>query len=95
MELNGVAVKPAREVRTGDEVRVRIGPYVHVVVVREIGERRGSASVAATLYAETAESRAQREKHAWTLKHAAPVIEPGDGRPTKKDRRDLERLKGY
>ena len=94
VELNRTAVKPSREVKAGDEVRLRLGPYVHVLVVRGVSDRRGPAAVAATLYEETAESRAEREKHAWTLKHAAPVIVPGDGRPTKKDRRDLERLKG-
>ena len=95
VELNGVGVKPSRDVKPGDEVRLRLGPYVHVVVVRGVSDRRGPSAVAATLYEETADSRGAREKLAWTLKHAAPVIEPGEGRPTKKDRRDLEKLKGW
>ena len=94
VEVGGERVKPARLVRVGEEVRVRLGPYVHVVLVRAMGVRRGPASVAATLYEETAESKLERERHAWQLKHAAPVVDPGDGRPTKRDRRDLERARG-
>lgn len=95
VELNGAGVKPSRDVKPGDEVRLRLGPYVHVVIVRGVSDRRGPSTVAETLYEETAESRGAREKLAWTLRHAAPVIDPGDGRPTKKDRRDLDRLKGW
>jgi ribosome-associated heat shock protein Hsp15 len=94
VEVGGERVKPARLLRAGEEVRVRLGPYVHVVVVRGLSERRGPAAVARELYEETAASRAERERHAWQLKHAAPVMEPGEGRPTKKDRRDLDRMRG-
>jgi len=95
VEMHGDRVKPAHAVRVGDEVRVRLGPYMHVVIVRALSERRGPAAVAATLYEETADSKAEREKHAWTLKHAAPVMDPGEGRPTKKDRRALEKHRGW
>ncbi|MDA1080607.1 MAG: RNA-binding S4 domain-containing protein [Gemmatimonadetes bacterium] len=94
VEVGGERVKPARMVRVGEEVRVRLGPYVHIVHVRAMGEKRGPASVAATLYEETADSRAAREKHAWQLKHAAPVMDAGEGRPTKKDRRALDKQRG-
>ncbi|MFI5245310.1 MAG: RNA-binding S4 domain-containing protein [Gemmatimonadales bacterium] len=92
--VNGERVKPARDVKAGDSVRVRLGPYEHVVIVRALSDRRGPAAQAALLYEETAESRAAREKLHWQLKHAAPVIVPGEGRPTKKDRRDLNKWKG-
>jgi ribosome-associated heat shock protein Hsp15 len=94
VEVNGDRVKPAHDVKAGDEVRVRLGPYEHVLAVRTISDRRGPAAQAALLYEETAASLAQRERLRWQLRHAAPVIVPGEGRPTKKDRRDLERLKG-
>ncbi len=94
VEVGGEKVKPSRLLRVGEQVRVRLGPYVHVVTVRGMAEKRGSASIAATLYDETAESREARERHAWQLKHAAPIVEPGEGRPTKRDRRDLERARG-
>lgn len=91
--VNGERVKPARELKAGDAVRVRLGPYEHIVIVRALSDRRGPAAQAALLYEETAESRAAREKLHWQLKHAAPVIVPGEGRPTKKDRRDLNKFK--
>lgn len=91
--VNGERVKPARELKAGDTVRVRLGPYEHIVSVRALSDRRGPAAQAALLYQETDESREAREKLHWQLRHAAPVIVPGEGRPTKKDRRDLDRLK--
>jgi len=94
VEVNGERVKPARAVKVGELVSVRLGPYTHAVVVRGLSESRGPASVAATLYEETAESRAAREKLAWQLKFAAPVMDAGTGRPTKRDRRDMERMRG-
>ncbi len=93
--INGDRPKPAREVKVGDELWLRLGPYEHTVMVRAVSEARGPASQAALLYEETPESKAARERHAWTLKHAAPVMDPGEGRPTKKDRRDLERSRGW
>ena len=93
--VNGERVKPSRDVKAGDSVRVRLGPYDHVVIVRALSDRRGPAAQAALLFDETAESRAAREKLHWQLKHAAPVLVAGEGRPTKKDRRDLNKLKGH
>jgi ribosome-associated heat shock protein Hsp15 len=93
--VNGERVKPSRELKLGDAVRIRLGPYEHTMIVRGISDRRGPATQAAKLYEETAESKAAREKLQWQLKHAAPVIDPGEGRPTKKDRRDLNKFKGY
>jgi ribosome-associated heat shock protein Hsp15 len=93
VSVNGERVKPARELKIDDAVRVRLGPYEHIVIVRALSDRRGPAAQAALLYEETAESRAVREKLHWQLRHAAPVIVPGEGRPTKKDRRDLNKFK--
>ena len=93
--VNGDRPKPAREVRVGDQLWLRLGPYEHTVTVRVVSDHRGPAAHAALLYEETAESRDARERHAWTLTHAAPIMQPGEGRPTKKDRRDLERSRGW
>lgn len=93
VEVAGERVKAAKALRVGDVVRVRLGPYEHEVVVRGLSDRRGPAAVAQRLYEETPASRGQRERLAWQLRHAAPVIIPGDGRPTKKDRRDLDRMR--
>ena len=93
VELNGERVKRAKNVQVGDEVSVRLGPYEHVVLVRAVSERRGPASVAQTLYEETEESRAGRERLATQLKMApAAFVYEERGRPTKKDRRELSRF---
>ena len=92
--VNGDHVKPAKLVQPGDEVSVRLGPYEHIVEVRALSERRGPASVAATLYEERATSIAAREKLAEQLRMApAAFVFEEKGRPTKKDRRDIERLR--
>ena len=94
VQVNGERVKRAKLVGVGDEVRIRMGPYEHVVDVTGMSDRRGPASVAATLYAERAESRQAREKMAAHMKamHTSSAYE--SGRPTKKDRRTIEKLRG-
>ena len=94
VQVNGDRAKRARPVDVGDEIRVRQGPYEHRVVVRELSERRGPASQAAGLYEETAESREARERMAMQLKTMHSAFVPERGRPTKRDRREIERLKG-
>jgi ribosome-associated heat shock protein Hsp15 len=94
VQVNGDRAKRARPLQVGDEVRVRQGPYESLVVVRALSAHRGPAAVAAELYEERPESRAAREATALQLKslHAAFVTEKG--RPTKRDRREIERLRG-
>jgi ribosome-associated heat shock protein Hsp15 len=92
--VSGDRAKPAKPVQAGDEVRVRLGPYEHVVHVRGLSERRGPASVAATLYEETADSLAARARLAEQLRMApAAFVYEEKGRPTKRDRRELDRLR--
>jgi len=93
VDVNGDRAKPAKPVAPGDEIRLRVGPYEHILIVRDLGERRGPASVAATLYEETAASRAERERLAVQLRMApAGFVYEEKGRPTKKDRRQLSKL---
>jgi ribosome-associated heat shock protein Hsp15 len=94
VEVNEADVKRARPVSTGDIVRVRLGPHEHVVVVKAVSGRRGPAAEAALLYEETAESRERRERVAWQLKHASALFHHEKGRPTKRDRREIGKLKG-
>jgi ribosome-associated heat shock protein Hsp15 len=73
---------------------VRLGPYEHVVLVRGISERRGPATVATTLYEETEPSRAARARLAEQLRMApAAFVYEDKGRPTKRDRRELDRFR--
>lgn len=90
----GERVKPAKLVQAGDELRLRLGPFEHVIIVRGVSQRRGPASVAATLYAETDASRLAREQLAERLRVApAGFVFEDKGRPTKRDRREIERLR--
>ena len=95
--LNGERAKPAKPVKLGDEVRVQLGPFQHVVIVRGLSERRGPASVAQTMYEETEASRAARARLAEQLRMApAGLVYDEKGRPTKRDRREISRFrKGF
>ena len=94
ISVNGDSVKPAKMIQAGDEVRIRLGPYEHIVTVRGLSERRGPASVAQTLYEETAASIAKREKLSEQLRMAPPAfVYEEKGRPTKRDRREIERVR--
>ena len=94
VEVNEERVKPAKPIGLGDSVSVRLGPYLHVVTVRGLSERRGPATVAATLYEETAESVAARAKLAEQLRMApAAFVYEDKGRPTKRDRREIDRFR--
>jgi ribosome-associated heat shock protein Hsp15 len=94
VQLNGDRPKRARPLQVGDELRIRLGPYEHVVTVRALSDRRGPATQAAGLYQETDASRKAREALAVQLKSLHSLFGPERGRPTKKDRREIERLKG-
>lgn len=94
VRLNGLPVKPAREVKPGDTLELRIGPDTRTIVVRALSNVRGPAPAAALLYEETAASLLQRSQAA-EQRRLAP--EPGHGqttgRPTKRDRRQIEDLR--
>jgi ribosome-associated heat shock protein Hsp15 len=94
VQVNGERVKRAKPMQIGDEVRIRQGPYEHQIMVRELSERRGPASAAARMYEEKPESVAAREAMALQLKTLHAAFLPERGRPTKKDRREINRLKG-
>lgn len=95
VKLNGMAVKPAREVRPGDRIEITIAEDVRVVIVRAIADKRGPASVAQTLYEETPDSLARREAARETRKLAATPGADLHGRPTKRDRRRIDRFGGF
>jgi ribosome-associated heat shock protein Hsp15 len=93
VDINGERAKRARLVQPGEIVTVRRPPYQHEIVVRGVSEVRGPASLAATLYEETAASKQARETLAFQLKNAPTLSFEGGGRPTKRDRREIERVK--
>ncbi len=85
VHVNGVAVKPSRDLVAGDELEITVGPTRRTVIVRGAAERRVSAAAVASLYEETAESIAERERQAEARRLAGPVAH--GPRPTKRDRR--------
>ena len=91
VDVNGERAKRSRPVKVGDLVRVRSGQFEHHVIVRRLSQSRGSATIAATLFEETAESLAGREKMAAQLR-ALSKSGFESGRPSKKERRDHSRF---
>jgi ribosome-associated heat shock protein Hsp15 len=88
--INEVRIKPAKMIGVGDRLDIRLGQYRFEVDVLGLSSKRGSASIAQTLYRESDASRARRAEIAANLK-ALP--QPAfKGRPTKRDRRDIERF---
>ena len=91
VQINGQDVKPAREVKVGDTLTVRQGNITKIIVVKGISAARGPAPVAQLLYEETPESTALRAKLAEQNRMAAePAHSIEHGRPTKRDRRQIE-----
>jgi ribosome-associated heat shock protein Hsp15 len=95
VRLNDERVKVAKEVKTGDRLTIRIGEYEWVVVVIALSEKRGSAEIARTLYRENDESIAKRLAQIADRRAQAGVWgeREGKGRPTKRERREVERFK--
>lgn len=89
--INGNKIKPAKQLALGDSVVVRIGNNHYEVTVLGLSNRRGSATEAQKLYRETDESKEQRELLAARLKEQ-PATFYTKGRPTKRDRRNIERF---
>jgi ribosome-associated heat shock protein Hsp15 len=94
IESNGNQAKPAREVRVGDRLRIRNDSGDFQVEVLALSEMRGPAAVAQTLYLETEASRELRIKVAEERKAMALSGDWREGKPSKRDRREIGRLRG-
>jgi ribosome-associated heat shock protein Hsp15 len=92
--VNGARAKRAKALHVGDQVRLRLGPYEYQLTVREVSERRGPPAEAARLYEEDAAGKRAREALAAQHKLLPAPVFRGKGRPTKKQRRDIERWEG-
>jgi ribosome-associated heat shock protein Hsp15 len=92
VRLGGERVKPSREVRPGDVLTLRINDLEWVVAVLKLSERRGPASEARELYAETEASLAARLAAIETHRLAADPGRTIHGRPSKKDMRQIHRF---
>jgi ribosome-associated heat shock protein Hsp15 len=91
VRINGERAKPAQQVRIGDEVRVFVpGVGERIVEVRQLLAKRVSATLAAPAYVDRTPPPPPREERVLVAER-----ERGAGRPTKRDRREIERLRGY
>ena len=93
VQVNGARVKPSKDVRVGDDVELRIGTVTWSAGVTGLSDKRGSATVARTLYTETSESAKAREEQALQRRLARPLGAELGERPTTQDRRRLDALR--
>jgi len=97
VHLNGERTKAGKDLRVGDTITITRGQLTYTVVVRALSERRGPATAAQELYEETEDSIRERERMIAFLKATAlPDNRPpgARGRPSKRDRREIDRLRG-
>ena len=91
VDINAEAAKPARRVRAGDRIEVSLPRgRRRILKVVGIGERRGSAEAARKLFEDLTPPEPPRSRQA-----PPPFREPGAGRPTKRERREIDRLRGH
>src|SRR6266705_536179 len=89
VDINAEAAKPARRVRAGDRIEVSL-PRGRRRILKGVGERRGSAEAARKLFEDLTPPEPPRSRQA-----PPPFREPGAGRPTKRERREIDRLRGH
>lgn len=92
VHLNGQRTKPSKRLRPGDRIEIRKGPHRFVIQVKELSDRRGPASEAAALFDELPESQEARRVLA-DRRRTPPPTYMEKGRPTKRDRRALDRIR--
>lgn len=93
VKASGQRVKPSRLVRTGDSYDIVQGHDLRTVIVTGLAEKRGNAQAAAQLYEETAASVAAREEAAERRRLAFHSIAAPPTKPSKKQRRDIEKFR--
>ena len=89
VRLQGERIKPAKDVRVGDALAIRVGEFAWNVTVKALAEHRGPADAARQLYAETAESIALRMAQIAERKAGGSPAGERKGRPTKRERRQI------
>ncbi len=92
VRLNGERAKPAREIKTGDRLQISLGEYEWTLSIVGLSLQRGPAPVAQALYQEDAESMAKRQQQIADRKLQANPAAEINGRPTKRDRRQIRRF---
>jgi ribosome-associated heat shock protein Hsp15 len=90
VDVNDEAAKPAKPVRPGDRVQVTVAGGRRIARVAALSERRGPASAARALFEDLTPPAPPRSRQA-----LPPLRPPGTGRPTKRERREIDRLRGW
>jgi len=90
VKVGDARVKPAQDLKVGQDVSIRIGEFRWAVKVRGLSDKRGPAETARKLYEETPESRAERERLLDVRRFSPEPALAIKGRPTKRDRRKLD-----
>jgi ribosome-associated heat shock protein Hsp15 len=93
VKLNEARVKSSHELKVGDGVAIRVGDYEWQIVVRQLSDKRGPAEQARKLYDESEASRTERARRQDLRRWGAEPAAELKGRPTKRDRRLMERLR--
>src|SRR5262245_16504741 len=91
VKIGGERVKPAKELAVGDGLTIRIGEFEWTITVKALSDKRGPAEVARKLYEEDEESKARRTAQVADRRAHAAVWGERKGRPTKRERRQMER----
>jgi ribosome-associated heat shock protein Hsp15 len=94
VRLNSERPRPAKTLSIGDRIQVRVGLIEYEIEVRALSLRRGPASQARLLYAESEDSCRRRDELLQQLKSEPHIASQQRGRPTKRDRRKLSRVLG-
>ncbi len=92
VEVGGERAKPSRGVRVGDALRIARGEEIFEVEIAALGEQRGPAAVARTMYVESEASRVARENRLAELRAARAGYQPPQGKPDKRARRLIRAL---
>ena len=96
VSVNGAGVKPSKELKVGDTVEIHMGPVSREVIVTSLTDKRGSAALAALMFSETQVSVAKRLAAAEQRRLAPdPALSLAQGRPTKRNRRTLEKAQDW
>ena len=95
VKVNDERVKPAKALQVGDRLEIHIGTYQWSIRVRALSDRRGPATAARELYAEDAASGARRAAALAARREGIDPFPEHGGRPVKKQRRALQRLRGF
>jgi ribosome-associated heat shock protein Hsp15 len=94
VQVNGTVAKPHRQLRVGDRLEVELGEWSRILVVRELRERSLPRAEARALYEDLSPPRPAPDPLARLLRRPPVARDPGAGRPTKRERRRLERERG-